>query len=184
MKRHISLALSATLVSLALPRPVEAHDQAPQEVDLKNSTNPMTTSLVYSGTIELGNDWVQTYSIYADSATDDVWGNGYVHDRASVDSFGSADRWLSYTHYNGDFDFLGSDDGRPLRASFGPDEVSWSWTEQTGWVADVAQPTSGPQPLWPLVALVVAVAVALSGDSGCSCGHNGGTENHPGTNHP
>jgi len=62
---------------------------------------------------------------------------------------------------NGDADLL--------RASFGPSDVEWDQDTEGNWIADP---------------LVVAVAVALSGDGGCSCGHNGGTSEHPGTNHP
>lgn len=129
--------------------------------------------------------WVRTYSLYADRDTGDVWGDGYVQDLGSVDASGVAGSWLSYTHYNGDFVFIGSHDGEPFYASVGPDDVTWTWSESEGWGADIAHPGSGPQAsIWMVAVVVVVATVILSGDSGCSCGHNGGTQNHPGTNHP
>ena len=179
MKRLTSLLLSTTLLFLALPRHVDARTTTGSEA------LPMQATLVDSGKSMVDDHWVRTYNLYADAETGDVWGDGYVEDLESVDSTGAAGRWLSYTHFNGEFTFLGSDDGRPIRASFGPDDVTWTWDPESGWAADITYPGSGPQPgIWLVVTVVVIATALLAGDSGCSCGHNGGTENHPGTNHP
>lgn len=152
-----------------------SHEHAPECTD---------TTLVFSGQQQLSNGWIQTYSIYTDDVTREVWGDGYAEDPESVDTTGTAGRWLSYTQYNGEFTFLGSDNGRPMKAVLGPDDVTWTWSQEDGWVPDFDQPSSGPQALWGVLILVAAAAILLSGDSGCSCGHSGGTGNHPGTNPP
>lgn len=133
--------------------------------------------------MELGK-WVgHTLDVHVES-TGEVWGEGYAEDPTTLDPTGAPTKWFSYSWENGVFDFVGADGTAQLRASFGPSDVEWSQDNEGNWIADIAEPGSGPQPLWPVVALAVAVAVALSGDGGCSCGHNGGTDNHPGTNHP
>jgi hypothetical protein len=178
MKRSTSLLLSATLVTLAPPGHIEAHAEdgvQPSQAD---------TILVEAGQTIVDDSWTRTYKLYADPDSGDVWGEGHLEDLNSVDPLGFAGRWLSYQHHNGDFTFWGDDDGSPFRAYFGPDDVAWTWDAQSGWNADIAHPNDGPQAIWVVVAIVVVATVILAGDSGCSCGHNGGTANHPGTNHP
>ena len=187
MKRSVSIVLSVSLLALFTPTRADAHLNASnhrneQLHDQANPHTPVTGTLTYSGTQTTSNGWLQSYDVWADSATGDVWGEGYTEDPTSVDATGQATRWLSYSHYNGKFAFIGSEDGTPVQLSVGPSDFTWSQDAQGSWVAT---PT-GPQA--SLIALAVAVAVVaavvLSGDSGCSCGHNGGTPNHPGTNHP
>ena len=187
MKRSVSTVLAVTIVALATPTHANARLGADDRRNEQSHTHAetrasVTGTLTYSGTQTTSNGWVQNYDIWADSATGDVWGEGYTEDPTSIDATGQATRWLSYSHYNGKFDFLGLDDGVLVRISVGPSDFMWSQDAQGNWVAS---PT-GPQASLIVFAVAVAVvaAVILSGDSGCSCGHNGGTPNHPGTNHP
>ena len=57
----------------------------------------------------LSSGWHYKYSVYSDSNTGVVFGDGYAEDPQSVDTTGSAGRWLSYTLEDGHFVFLGSE---------------------------------------------------------------------------
>ena len=184
MKRSIAVLLSTSLIALALPRQAAASGHTSNEASLAHEHAPQCadTSLVFSGKQRLENGWIQTYNIYADDITGDVWGDGYAEDPDSYDA-GAPGRWLSYSHYNGEFAFLGSDDGEPFEGFLGPADLKWSWDPNSGWIPEF-NGNPGPQPIWHVVLVVAAAAILLSGDGGCSCGHSGGTENHPGTNNP
>lgn len=192
MKRSISLALCMSLIALFIPTHAQA-DFETHRWGTETSTAPVqdhepasvTGELMYSGTQITSNGWIQTYEVYADVTMGAVWGEGYTEDPTSLDADGQTTRWLSYSHYNGQFKFVGSDDGTPIRLAIGPSDLTWSHDAQGDWIADFTAQGPQPQALIGLaVLLAVAAAVILSGDSGCSCGHNGGTPNHPGTNHP
>lgn len=187
MQSAIAIMVAASLTGSLVATPAIAslnHASSTIQTSISPLVINTSSTPIFRGQTTLTNGWIQSYVIYADTATGDVWGDGLAEDPTSIDTSGAPTRWVSYTHFNGVFDVLGSNDGDAVRYSFGPADVSWSQNAAGDWLASVAPPGSGPQPLLPLIGLVVAVAVVLSGDGGCSCGHNGGTPNHPGTNNP
>lgn len=169
MREGISVFLSIVLTCGLMPGAGEA----------SNSRDP------YEETSKLSNGWNHTIDIY--TSEDNVWGEGMASDPDSLDADETPTRWLSYTFHDGTFKFVGSDDGYPVEVSIVPDDVTCTSDSEGNLIVDVdiAAPDEGPQPLWPVVLLVVAAALVLScDDDGCACGHHGGTPNHPGSNPP
>jgi hypothetical protein len=170
MREAISVFLSIVLTCGLMPGAAEA-------------SNSRGSS--YEETSKLSNGWDHTIEIHTSEDEDDVWGEGTAIDPGSLDADEMPTRWLSYTFRDGSFEFVGSDDGSPVEVSIAPDDVTCTSDSEENSIVDIAAPDEGPQPLWPVILLVVLVAAAASCDGdGCACGHHGGTPNHPGSNPP
>ena len=128
----------------------EEHSRAPSVLCFRTLLSTSSRhDLVYEETSNLGNGWDYTVRIYANQK--DVWGEGTASDPKSLDAEGTPSRWLFYVFYNGSFDVIGSYEGDAVQVFIESDDQTWARDGEDSCDA----PDACPQPLWPVIDLVI-----------------------------